>query len=155
MHSDKFRSARPPLHEPGKAGTTYVEGPSPADPVQQASQRIRSVDASGTEASGSTIDTDGKSQEAAKNPSLWQDNVIYSNASLVNTNPEPDPEAPIAGIDSRRSQGQPTVAPDAGHKLVHRGVVDETVRNGTRAAQRFSLEDDDAPDAPDALDTRR
>ena len=146
MHSDKFRSARPPL----RGTTTYVEGPCPADPVQQASQRIRSVDASGTEASGSTIDTDGKSQEAVKNPSLWQDNVIYSNASLVNTNPEPDPEAPIAGIDSRRSRGQPTVAPDAGHKLVHRGVVDETVRNGTRAAQRFSLEDDGAPGTPGA-----
>ena len=145
MHSDKFRSARPPLQEVGKAGTTYVEGPSPADPVQRASQRIRSVDAAGTEASGSTIDTDGKSQEAAKDPSPWQDNVIYSNASLVNTHPEPDPEAPIAGIDSRRSHGQPTVATNAGHKLVHRGVVEETVRNGTRAAQRFSLEDDDTP----------
>jgi hypothetical protein len=146
MPSDKFRSARPPLDEVGKAGTTYVQGPSPADPVRQASQRIRSVDAAGTEASGSTIDTDGKSQEAAKDPSLWQDNVIYSNASLANTRPEPDPDAPIAGIDSRRSPGQPTVAPESGHKLVHRGVVDETVRNGTRAAQRFSLEDDDAPD---------
>lgn len=144
MHSDKFRAARPPLH----SGTTYVEGPYSADPVQRASQRIRSVEASGTEASGSTVDTDGKSQEAAKDPSLWQDNVIYSNASLVNTNPEPDPEAPIAGIDSRRSHGQPMVATQAGHKLVHRGVVDETVRNGTRAAQRFSLEDDDAPDTP-------
>lgn len=145
MPSDKFRSARPPQQEAGKAGTTYIRGPSPADPVQQASQRIRSVDAAGTEASGSTIDTDGKSQEAVKDSSPWQDNVIYSNASLVNTRPEPDPEAPIAGIDSRRSHGQPTVAPDSGHKLVHRGVVDETVRNGTRAAQRFSLEDDEQP----------
>ena len=139
MHSDKFHIARPPLH----SGTTYAAGPSPADPVQQASQRIRSVDACGTEASGSTVDTDGKSREAIKDSSLWQDNVIYSNASLVNTNPEPYPEGPIAGIDSRRSHGQPTVAPDAGHKLVHRGVVEETVRNGTRAAQRFSLEDDE------------
>ncbi|MCO5397443.1 DUF3005 domain-containing protein [Ralstonia soli] len=147
MHSDKFRSARPPSPSSG-SGTTYVEGPHSADPVQRASQRIRSVDASGTEASGNTVDTDGKSQEAAKDPSLWQDNVIYSNASLVNANPEPDPEAPIAGIDSRRSHGQPTVATEAGHKLVLRGVVDETVRNGTRAAQRFSLEDDDAPDTP-------
>lgn len=146
MHADKFRSARPPLRSTSSTRsttTTYVEGPRPADPVQQASQRIRSVDAAGTEASGSTVDTDGKTQEAIKDPSHWQDNVVYSNASLVNTNPEPDPESPIAGIDSRRSQGQPTVATVAGHKLVHRGVVDETVRNGTRAAQRFSLEDDD------------
>ena len=141
MHADKFRSARPPL----RSGTTYVEGPSPADPVRQAAQRIRSVDACGTEASDSTVDTDGKSQEAVKDASLWQDNVIYSNASLVNTHPESDPQGPIAGIDSRSSHGRPTVAPDAGHKVVHRGVVEETVRNGTRAAQRFSLEDDAQP----------
>ena len=97
-----------------------------------------------TEASDNTIDTDGKGLEAAKNPSHWHDNVIYSNASLTNANPEPDPEAPIAGVDSRPSQGQPTVATESGHKVVHRGVVDETVRNGTRAAQRFSLEDDES-----------
>lgn len=141
MHSDKFHAARPPL----KSDTTYVAGLLPTDPVLRASQRIRSVDATGTEASGSTVDTDGKTREAVKNLSLWQDNVVYSNASLANTHPEPDPEAPIAGIDSRPSHGQPTVATTAGHKLVHRGVVEETVRNGTRAAQRFSLEDDDTP----------
>lgn len=150
MHSDKFRSARPPV----PTDTTYVAGPAPADPVQRASQRIRSVDAAGTEASGNTVDTDGKTMEAAKDPSHWQDNVIYSNASLANTNPE-DPDAPIAGIDSRRSHGQPTVATAAGHKVVHKGVVDETVRNGTRAAQRFSLEDDDTPDMSDSPDRPR
>ena len=151
MHSDKFRSARPPL----PADSTYVAGPVPTDPVQQASQRIRSVDTAGTEASDNTVDTDGKSLEAAKDPSQWQDNVIYSNASLTNAHPD-DHDSSIAGIDSRPSQGQPTVATAAGHKVVHKGVVDETVRNGTRAARRFSLEDDEggAPDRNDSAGRR-
>ncbi|MGM3278004.1 DUF3005 domain-containing protein [Ralstonia sp. 24A2] len=113
--------------------------------MQYASRRIRSVDAAGTEASGSTIDSDGKSNEAIQNSSLWQDNVIYSNASLVNTNPEPDPDAPIAGIDSRPGQGFPAVATTAGHHVVRRGEVEETVRKSTHIVQRFSLEDD-SPD---------
>lgn len=150
MHNTEHNEAQPQpeepvTHQPEQAKLTG-QPPTPPedDPVLRASRRIRSVDAAGTEASDDTIDTDGKGLEAAKDLSLWQDNVIYSNASLVNTNPEPDPEAPIAGVDSRPSQGHPTVATEAGHRIVLRGVVDETVRNGTRAAQRFSLEDDDA-----------
>ncbi len=81
--------------------------------------------------------------DAPKSASQWQDNVIYSNASLDNSRPEPDPEAPIAGIDSRPNQGRPTIAAEPGQRVVTRGVVDETARNGTRAAQRFSLEDDE------------
>ncbi|WP_084210011.1 DUF3005 domain-containing protein [Ralstonia sp. A12] len=138
MHATKFRSARPPLVDAKALPASAV----PDDPVQHASRRIRSVDAAGTEASGSTIDCDGKSREAIRNPSLWQDNVIYSNASLVNTHPEPDPDAPIAGIDSRPSHGFPAVATAAGHHVVLRGEVEETVRKNTRVVQRFSLEDD-------------
>jgi len=47
MHSDKFHAARPPF----KSDITYVAGLLPTDPVLRASQRIRSVDATGTEAS--------------------------------------------------------------------------------------------------------
>ena len=41
------------------------------------------------------------------------------------------------------------MAAAAGHKVVHKGVVDETVRNGTRAARRFSLEDDEGEPRPE------
>ena len=150
MHNAEHNQAQPQpeepvTHQPERAKLTEPPPNTPEnDPLARASRRIRSVDAAGTEASDNTIDTDGKGLEAAKDPSHWQDNVIYSNASLANANPEPDPEAPIAGVDSRRSHGQPTVATQPGHKLVHQGVVEETVRNGTRAAQRFSLEDDES-----------
>lgn len=143
MDANKFRSARPPL-----VGAKTVTAAMPDDPVLRASQRIRSVDAAGTEASGSTVDCDGKSREAARNPSLWQDNVIYSNASLVNTHPEPDPEAPIAGIDSRRSHGLPAIATVAGHHVVLHGEAEETVRHRTCVVQRFTLEDDNPHDKP-------
>lgn len=150
MHNAEHNAAQPQpeapaTHQPEQAKLTEPPPNTPqGDPVMRASRRIRSVDAAGTEASDNTIDTDGKGLEAARDRSQWQDNVIYSNASLVNSDPEPDPEAPIAGVDSRRNQGQPTVATVAGHRVVHRGVVNETVRNGTRAARRFSLEDDDS-----------
>jgi len=150
MHNAEHNQTQPQpeepvTHQPERAKLTEPPPETPQnDPLARASRRIRSVDAAGTEASDNTIDTDGKGLEAAKDPSHWQDNVIYSNASLTNAHPEPDPQAPIAGVDSRPSQGQPTVATEVGHKVVHRGVVDETVRNGTRAAQRFSLEDDES-----------
>ena len=150
MHNAEHNQAQPQpeepvTHQPERAKLTEPPPNTPEnDPLARASRRIRSVDAAGTEASDNTIDTDGKGLEAAKDPSHWQDNVIYSNASLANANPEPDPEAPIAGVDSRPSHGEPTIATQPGHKLVQRGVVDETVRNGTRAAQRFSLEDDES-----------
>lgn len=150
MHNAEHNAAQPQPDEPvtrqpEQAKLTEEPPDTPhGDPVVRAARRIRSVDAAGTEASDNTIDTDGKGLEAAKDRSHWHDNVIYSNASLVNTHPEPDPEAPIAGVDSRRSQGQPTIATVAGHHVVHRGVVNETVRNGTRVAQRFALEDDES-----------
>lgn len=149
MHNAEHNQAQPQPEEPvthRPEGAKLTEPPpdSPRDdPLARASRRIRSVDAAGAEASDNTIDTDGKGLEAAKSPSQWQDNVIYSNASLENSRPEPDPTAPIAGIDSRPNQGRPTIATEPGQHVVMRGVVDETARNGTRAAQRFSLEDDE------------
>lgn len=149
MHNAEHDQAQPQPEEPvthRPEGSKLTEPPpdSPRDdPLARASRRIRSVDAAGAEASDNTIDTDGKGLEAAKSPSQWQDNVIYSNASLENSRPEPDPAAPIAGIDSRPNQGRPTIATEPGQHVVMRGVVDETARNGTRAAQRFSLEDDE------------
>ena len=149
MHNAEHDQAQPQPEEPvthRPEGAKLTEPPpdSPRDdPLARASRRIRSVDAAGAEASDNTIDTDGKGLEAAKSPSQWQDNVIYSNASLENSRPEPDPTAPIAGIDSRPNQGRPTIATEPGQHVVMRGVVDETARNGTRAAQRFSLEDDE------------
>lgn len=151
MHNAEHDQAQPQPEEPvthRPEGAKLTEPPpdSPGDdPLARASRRIRSVDAAGAEASDNTIDTDGKGLEAAKSPSQWQDNVIYSNASLENSHPEPDPAAPIAGIDSRPNQGRPTIATEPGQHVVMRGVVDETARNGTRAAQRFSLEDDEKP----------
>ena len=151
MHNAEHDQAQPQLEEPvtpRPEGAKLSQPPpdSPRDdPLARASRRIRSVDAAGAEASDNTIDTDGKGLEAAKSPSQWQDNVIYSNASLENSRPEPDPAAPIAGIDSRPNQGRPTIATEPGQHVVMRGVVDETARNGTRAAQRFSLEDDEQP----------
>ncbi|WP_433868255.1 DUF3005 domain-containing protein [Ralstonia wenshanensis] len=151
MHNAEHNQAQPQPEEPvthRPEGAKLTEPPpdSPRDdPLARASRRIRSVDAAGAEASDNTIDTDGKGLEAAQSPSQWQDNVIYSNASLENSRPEPDPTAPIAGIDSRPNQGRPTIATEPGQHVVMRGVVDETARNGTRAAQRFSLEDDEQP----------
>ena len=147
MHNAEHDQAQPQPEEPvthRPEGAKLTEPPpdSPRDdPLARASRRIRSVDAAGAEASDNTIDTDGKGLEAAKSPSQWQDNVIYSNASLENSRPQPDPAAPIAGIDSRPNQGRPTIATEPGQHVVMRGVVDETARNGTRAGQRFSLGD--------------
>jgi Protein of unknown function (DUF3005) len=149
MHNAEHNQAQPQpeepvTHRPESAKLTQPPPDAPRnDPLAQASRRILSVDAAGAEATDNTVDTDGKGLEAAKSASQWQDNVIYSNASLDNSRPEPDPEAPIAGIDSRPNQGRPTIAAEPGQRVVTRGVVDETARNGTRAAQRFSLEDDE------------
>ena len=151
MHNAEHNQAQPQPEEPvtrQPEGAKLTEPPpdSPRDdPLARASRRILSVDAAGAEATDNTVDTDGKGLEAAKSASQWQDNVIYSNASLDNSRPEPDPEAPIAGIDSRPNQGRPTIAAEPGQRVVMRGVVDETARNGTRAAQRFALEDDEQP----------
>ncbi|MBB0022534.1 DUF3005 domain-containing protein [Ralstonia pickettii] len=151
MHNAEHNQAQPQPEEPvtrQPEGAKLTKPPSDSprnDPLARASHRIRSVDAAGAEATDNTVDTDGKGLEAAKSPSQWQDNVIYSNASLDNSRPEPDPAAPIAGVDSRPSQGRPTIAVQPGQRVVMRGVVDETARNGTRAAQRFSVEEDEQP----------
>jgi len=144
MHSDKFRSARPPL----TGATTEAPGPTPTDPVLRAAQRIRSVDVEGSETSDDTIDADAKGIEAAKNLSQWQDNVVYSDATLVNGYPTLDPTAPIAGIDSRPDHGRPLIATTAGQRVVLLGVVHVAGRNGSRVAQRFTLESDAPADKP-------
>ncbi|AXV84698.1 DUF3005 domain-containing protein [Ralstonia syzygii subsp. celebesensis] len=122
----------PPQPEPDAAGAGRAD-----DPVRLAARRIRSVDAAGTEASDDTVDTDGKGLEAARDPSPWQDNVIFSNATAANHIPETDPD--LAGVDSRPGHGGLLISTAPGHAVTYRGTVDVATRTGTRTALRFSI----------------
>ncbi len=123
---------------PPQPGPDAPAPPSRADdPVRLAARRIRSVDAAGTEASDDTVDTDGKGLEAARDPSPWQDNAIFSNATAANHIPETDPN--LAGIDSRPARGGLLISTAPGHAVTYRGTVDVATPAGTRTALRFSL----------------
>jgi hypothetical protein len=101
------------------------------DPVQRAKSRTVSVDAANTASTDNTVDTDGKSLEAAKEQSSWHDNVISSNATLENN--VPAPAAGLGGIDSRPGGNFPLVAPRDGWRVSYHGTVYIERRNGSLA----------------------
>ncbi|WP_206956991.1 DUF3005 domain-containing protein [Trinickia acidisoli] len=108
------------------------------DPVARANAHIVSVDNAGMAASDSTVDTDGKGLEARHDRSMWQDNVIHSNASLDDSIPVP-PDG-LVDLDSRPGRNVPIIATRAGWRIAYHGTVNFEQRNGTRAEQVFSLE---------------
>jgi hypothetical protein len=108
------------------------------DPVARANARITSVDNAGMAASDNTVDTDGKGLEAKRDPSPWQDNVIYSDATLENNIPV-RPEG-LVDLDSRRGGNLPVVATREGWRVAYHGTVEIKERNGSRAEQVISLE---------------
>jgi hypothetical protein len=89
-------------------------------------------------ASDNTVDTDGKGLEAKRDPSPWQDNVIYSDATLENNIPV-RPEG-LVDLDSRRGGNLPVVATREGWRVAYHGTVEIKERNGSRAEQVISLE---------------
>lgn len=108
------------------------------DPVARAKARIVSVDTAGMAASDNTVDTDGKGLEARREASQWQDNVIYSNATLENTIPAPADG--LLNIDTRGGGTMPPIATREGWRVVRQGVVEIKLHNGSRGEQRFTLE---------------
>jgi hypothetical protein len=108
------------------------------DPVARANARTVSVDNAGMAASDDTVDTDGKGLEARRDASMWQDNVINSNATLDNHIPVP-PDG-LVDLDSRPGGNLPIVATREGWRVSYKGTVDVPERNGTRAEQVFTLE---------------
>lgn len=108
------------------------------DPVARANARTVSVDNAGMAASDNTVDTDGKGLEAKRDASMWQDNVIHSNASLEN-NVSVRPDG-LVDFDSRPAGNLPVVATREGWRVAYHGTVDIPERNGTRAEQVFTLE---------------
>jgi hypothetical protein len=108
------------------------------DPVARANARITSVDNAGMAASDDTVDTDAKGLEARRDASMWQDNVIHSNATLENNIPVP-PEG-LVDLDSRPGGNAPIIATREGWRVAYHGTVDIKERNGSRAEQVFSLE---------------
>ena len=89
-------------------------------------------------ASDDTVDTDGKGLEARRDASMWQDNVIYSNATLENNIPV-RPQG-LVNLDSRPGGNLPVIATRQGWRVVYLGSVDIKERNGSRGEHVFSLE---------------
>ncbi|MGN6665506.1 MAG: DUF3005 domain-containing protein [Trinickia sp.] len=108
------------------------------DPIKRANARTVSVDNAGMAASDDTVDTDGKGLEARRDASMWQDNVINSNATLENNVPVP-PEG-LVDLDSRPGGNVPIIATREGWRVAYHGTVDVRERNGSRAEQVFTLE---------------
>lgn len=108
------------------------------DPVARAKARIVSVDNAGMAASDDTVDTDGKGLEARREASQWQDNVIYSNATLENSIPAPADG--LLNIDTRAGGTMPPIATRNGWRVVRKGVVEIKLHNGSRGEQLFTLE---------------
>ena len=108
------------------------------DPVARANARTVSVDNAGMAASDNTVDTDAKGLEARRDASMWQDNVINSNATLENNVFVP-PDGKV-DLDSRPGGNVPVVATREGWRVAYHGTVDVPQRNGTRAEQVFTLE---------------
>jgi hypothetical protein len=108
------------------------------DPVHVARSRIVSADTMGTQASDSTVDTDGKGSEARRGHGPLRDNTIHSNAA-----PEdhvPTPPVGLGGIDSRAEGNLVSIALQPGWHVVDLGSTTYTGFNGGRGARHFRLE---------------
>ncbi|CAN7611677.1 DUF3005 domain-containing protein [Trinickia sp. LjRoot230] len=115
-----------------------AEIPATDDPLARAKARIVSVDVAGMAASDDTVDTDGKGLEARRGASQWQDNVIYSNATLDNNIPVPTEG--LVNLDTRSGGTMPVIAARPGWQITKLGTVDIAQHNGTRAERLFTLD---------------
>jgi hypothetical protein len=107
------------------------------DPVQRANSRIVSVDSANMDASDNTVDTDGKGLEAMRDQSVQHDNVIGSNATLVNN--VMAPAVGLGGIDSRPEGNRPLIAVREGWEIVYEGSTETQNHNGGRVEHLISL----------------
>jgi hypothetical protein len=122
-----------PLPDIDLDGITVDSG----DPVQRANSRIVSVDSANMGASDNTVDTDGKGLEAMRDEPLQRDNVIGSNATLINN--VAAPAVGLGGVDSRPEGNLPQIALRAGWKMVYHGSTEEQGYNGGRVEHLISI----------------
>ncbi len=103
-----------------------------------ARSRIVSHDTAGTQATDSTVDTDGKGREAKRERTPRHDNFVNSNASLD----EHVPTSPIGigGIDSRTEGPGIRIAARLGWRVVDLGTSVRTDMNGPRASRHIRFE---------------
>lgn len=99
--------------------TTKPDAPQSAR--NEPAARPRSVDAVNQLRGDGTVGADGKEHEADRSDSIWQDNVVYSNATLDNAFDTPDDG--LGGIDSRPGGNAPLIDTVAGCTAVREGVV--------------------------------
>ncbi|MDR5851983.1 DUF3005 domain-containing protein [Caballeronia sp. LZ003] len=109
-----------------------------ADPIERAKSRVVSVDNANMEASDDTVDTDGKGLEAKRDLSPQHDNVIGTNATLVNN--VPAPASGLGGIDSRAEGNRPVIHLREGWTMVYHGCVESADRNGGGVEHLISIE---------------
>jgi hypothetical protein len=122
-----------PLPDIDLDGITVDSG----DPVQRANSRIVSVDSANMGASDNTVDTDAKGLEAMRGEPLQRDNVIGSNATLINN--VAAPAVGLGGVDSRPERNLPQIALRAGWKMVYHGSTEEQGHNGGRVEHLISI----------------
>jgi hypothetical protein len=108
------------------------------DPVHVARSRIISADTAGTQASDSTVDTDGKGREAKRDHGALRDNTVHSNAAPQDH--VPTPPIGLGGIDSRAEGNLVSIALQPGWHIVDLGSTTYTGFNGGRGARHFRLE---------------
>ena len=109
-----------------------------ADPVRRAASRIVTLDNANMAATDNTVDVDGKGMEARQGASAWQDNVIYSNASLDDSVDTPDEG--LGGFESRPGGGLPQIATRPGWRVRHVGVVEIAHGDVTRTEHVIRFE---------------
>ncbi|GJH12830.1 DUF3005 domain-containing protein [Caballeronia novacaledonica] len=107
------------------------------DPLERAKSRIVSVDNASMEASDNTVDTDGKGLEAKRDLPLQHDNVVGTNATLVNN--VTAPARGLGGIDSRPEGNRPSIHLRTGLVMEYHGRVETPTRNGGRVEHLISI----------------
>lgn len=113
------------------------------DPVRVARSQIISADTAGTQASDSTVDTDGKGAEAKRGHGALRDNTIHSNATAEDH--VPTSPVGLGGIDSRAEGNLVRIALRPGWHVVDLGSTSYTGLNGARGARHFRLEQHGTP----------
>lgn len=111
------------------------------DPVRRAASRRPTLDNANMATTDNTVDVDGKGMEARRDASPWQDNVIYSNASLENNLEVPS--SGLGGADSRPEGNFPMIATRPGWRVRYMGQVEIPVGQTGRNEHLISLEQDD------------
>ncbi len=111
------------------------------DPVRRAASRRPTLDNANMATTDNTVDVDGKGMEARRDASQWQDNVIYSNASLQNHLEVPN--AGLGGADSRPGGNLPMIGTRPGWRIRYLGQVEVAAGQTSRNEHLISLERDD------------